>query len=300
MEIDRNKEGASLGPPCSSEEVGTEPEGATLIAGSSLSNAFLPQASLSQIMRFAGCVLGAQPGDIEDVRSRYGDTDIGSARRALEILRRVDLIEYSQGVIQDAGGLTKLNEALAEGDLDFIDRVFQKFEPYRIVRVSLGERGTLAKTQIEAILRATEGREVGKEASIRLGKYLVLLGQAWTDRSADLIDGSMRPDRNAFVAEFQKAYEKYAHDALAKVSDVLPTLCRELRISPWAAKRIWEALSSDQRLSGYKMQPAAGGKPVSHDRVLGGSLQHPIEIAVPVDRIELGGRPVFTIEGPNR
>jgi hypothetical protein len=91
-----------------------------------------------------------------------------------------------------------------------------------------------------------------------------------------------------------RVFDRVAHDNIAKMSDFLPELCREERMSPWSAERTAQKFA--RRLSAtYSFQYAVGGKPTGVDQVISGSLASATELAVPFDRIEIGGRPILTL-----
>ena len=90
-------------------------------------------------------------------------------------------------------------------------------------------------------------------------------------------------------------FARHERDNLARVSDVLLAICRAMRMSPWAAKKQWEAVARERAFDGYSMQPAAGQRAVVDDKVLMGSVDRPAERPV-----ELEGRPIFTIERVTR
>lgn len=265
-----------------------------------LSNAFLPQSSFSQLMRVASYVPKTGITSIESLIQEYGDIDKGNARRSLEILRRLSIIKSQGADLSSAENMSLVERLLAAQELDRLSELFATFSPYTILMENLREHGDLAKSNIEDILRNASDRDVGKESSVRLAKYPILLGQAWTAKVGFISDGSNRPSNEVFLEAFDKSFQAASHDSLAKVQDVLLSLCLELRMSPWAAKRQWQAIAARDGLKKYVMQPAAGQKPIAADKVAGGSLREPAEVPVYVDRIELGERPVFTIEGPSR
>ena len=71
-----------------------------------------------------------------------------------------------------------------------------------------------------------------------------------------------------------------------------------MRTSPWAAKRQIEKFVGARVLPDYSFQPAAGTKPITRDETITGTLDDATTVPVVIDRLYLGKRPVFTIEGP--
>jgi hypothetical protein len=268
-----------------------------ITAPTELSHAFLPQASLTQVLRLGGTVLDCPPQDIDEVRARYGGIDFGNARRGLEILRRCNLITFDGRRVSAGEELRALGDFLSIGELDSISQILLRFKPYKILVETLHNRKILQRSDFLEKLTTEGDRDVAKEASVRLGRFLVLTGQAWTN-DARYLDGSARPNQDAFSEYFDEAFQTVSKNGLARVVELLPELCRRSSMSPWAAKRQIDLAHAAGRLQSYVLQPAAGQKPVAPDSVISGSLLAPLETAVAIDRVDVNGRPIFTIEGP--
>ena len=262
----------------------------------SFSEASLPQASLPWALKIASVIYqsGRIPfAEIMNAIPKDLSSSKGNILRALEVLRRANLIHSNENYIISRPELDAVDSNLRSGDLDQISLQFENFEPYRIVMQILREKGFLLKEEIQNDIQARIGSFVASEASIRLIRYHILLGQCWSDQGKWL-DGSKRPTADQLVAHFDVVFNRVSDDNIAKMSDFLPELCREARISPWAAQRLSERHA--RRLSeSYAFQFAVGGKPVGGDSVLSGSLVALNEVTVPLDRIEIGGRPVLTL-----
>jgi hypothetical protein len=263
-----------------------------------LTDAALPQASLPQVLRLAGAV-SEGPGSLDDILARLPQRErpiAGTAKRGLEILRRVGVISADGTRIVATEKLAALEVALRSEMLDEISSIFTSFEPYSIVLKSLKEKGQLARSEVEGILRRTVNTTVGKEASERLLRFPILLGQGWVDGQL-VLDGSQRPPAEEALRGLYIAFKRSSRHSLARVSDFLSAFCRDLRVSPWAAKRQIARLVADGQLRELSFQPAAGHKPIVHEHVISGTLQHPELTPVAIDRILIGGRPVFTVSG---
>jgi hypothetical protein len=180
--------------------------------------------------------------------------------------------------------------------LDEISATLTLFEPYRVTLQSLKERGQLARNEVEGILRRAINTTVGKEASERLLRFTILLGQGWVDGRL-VLDGSQRPNSEEALRGLYVAFKRSSRHSLARVSDLLPAFCRDLHVSPWTAKKQIGRLVADGQLRELSFQPAAGRKPLVREHVISGTLQHPELTPVAIDRILIGGRPVFTVSG---
>jgi hypothetical protein len=263
-----------------------------------LSDAALPQASLPTMMRLAGTAL-AGPGSLTDLLSRIPERErptADTAKRGLEILRRAGFISFDGVTITSTADLAELDRALPSGRLDDISAKLERFEPYSLVLQALRERGQLARDEVEIALKRSITAPLAKEASERLLRFSVLLGQSWTDDRI-VRDGSHRPSPTEALKGLYFAFRRTSRDGLARVSDLLPAFCRDIRISPWAAERLIADLVVEGQLSELSFQPAAGEKPTGRDQVISGTLQHPELVVIPIDRIAIGGRPVFTVSG---
>jgi len=184
-------------------------------------------------------------------------------------------------------------KALDEGDLDGFSMALRAHAPYAAVLDALGARGRLPRSRIPAGAFGAGMRVTPREA-VALAWMAVGLGQAYTGPGS-FRDGSARPDAPTVARAVTDAFDALAQDGLAKVSDMIPRLCAELRMSPWAlARAIPDAVASGA-LSHLDMSPAAGGPVDSRDRVLAMGERGWELDPVPLDRFHLGQRPIFTI-----
>jgi hypothetical protein len=213
--------------------------------------------------------------------------------RALEVLRRAKLIDFDGDSAASRAELVEFDSNLRSSNLDELSRQFEYFAPYRIIIQQLKSDSELLRENVHELLERSLGESVAQEASLRLVRYHILFGQCWTD-DRKWRDGSQRPSEQQFVEAFGRVFDRVAKDNIARMSDFLPELCREERMSPWAAERAAQQYA--RRLSAdYSFQYAAGGKPTGVDQIISGSLVAPTELVVPLDRIEIGGRPILTL-----
>jgi hypothetical protein len=262
----------------------------------SLSDAILPQASLLQTLTLAGVLREAGPLMLPELLARLPRSKRpteSTARPALEILRRAELISINRQLLVPEAELDALDRSLREDRLDEVSDQLQRFPPYGVALRLLQTNSLIRRSEAQLLLERELGGAVPREASIRLFRYHVLLGQASTELEG-WSDGSFRPNDKEFVDGFAEAFEITARDGLARVIDLVPVLTTNLRMSPWAVQGRITRLAADQ-LAHYSFQPAVGGKPRTSDHVLGGALSGLEEIPVPIDRVFVGGRPVLTI-----
>ncbi|MCJ2055095.1 hypothetical protein MKL09_00800 [Methylobacterium sp. J-048] len=263
-----------------------------------ISSAQLPQASVPQILRLSAVVydLNKPLAVSEVIRNLVDDrpTD-GVARRALEVMRRTELIRYEGGLIYAGSSLRRLKHYLDIGDLDGISGIFKRFLPYEIILDALVERGSMLRTEVEPLLSDRLG-VVGKESSLRVLRYHSCLGQAWTFGDS-IRDGSQRLSDRQAISMFLEVFSESCKDGLASVLDVLTQFCIRGRVSPWAAQRQLKRIISEGGFPSLIFQPAAGARPVVSDPVLSGTLESFELTPIPMDRILIGDRPIFTISG---
>ncbi|MER9677828.1 hypothetical protein NKJ23_00545 [Mesorhizobium sp. M0184] len=261
------------------------------------SHAAIPQSSLPLALRIAGALYASGKLSFAELMEKLpaaNRPNEGNVRRSLEVVRRAKLVDFDGETIISRAELDVVESCLQRADLDGISDQFRNFEPYRVILEHFQQNGELAREHVRSILAAALGADVAQEASIRLVRYHVLLGQCWSD-GAVWRDGSRRPDPPSFLQAFEAAYEDAARDNIAQVSEFLPNFCRAARISPWGVSRSVQEharVLSEKFTFGY----AVGGKPTGVDAVISGSLLGLEEVPVPMDRFEIGGRPVFTLE----
>ena len=113
--------------------------------------------------------------------------------------------------------LGQVDVALRAGDLRVHSSLaLAPFEPYAIALRALKERGQLARSEIEGILRGSVTGTIGTHASERLLHYAVLLGQGWIDGRM-VIDGSKRPTSDEALRGLYVAFKANARDRLVRV-----------------------------------------------------------------------------------
>lgn len=266
----------------------------TLTRRSTLGSA-LPRASLPLSLRLLGRLRRSPGSTPEQMAQDVGNVTPDTVRRACDLLLRLGLASAVDGRFEATKDAGIVDGMLITGDLDGVSSILERFTPYKVLRTTLVQRGSMLKGEVADALRPSLG-SVGKFEAERLPRYHVLLGQAWTDGDR-LFDGSQRPtDRDATEA-FDYAFETTAMDGLARVVDFLPEYCRLSSMSPWAAKRQISRFLAERLLQRYSFQPSAGGKPIVRDEVLVGGLEAIAAEPVVIDRLHLGERPVFTIGG---
>jgi hypothetical protein len=260
--------------------------------------AVLPRASLPQMLRLLGALRRIRHGSVTDVVNAVEADSMAelAARRALEILRRVGVIDFVGSELHATAEAEKIDSALRGGDLDSISLIFERFKPYKALRERLRAAGSLRRGEVTQLLESSVGA-VSNYDGERLPRFHSLLGQAWI--KGDLIqDGSQRlTDRDA-VDAFVAAFGATASDGFAKVVQLLPIFCENTRMSPWAGKRCIERLVAEKALLAYSFQPSAGTKSVFAGEVIAGNLDQILLEQVAIDRIRLGEQPVFTVGGP--
>lgn len=256
----------------------------------------LPRASLPQAFTLLAAARRLGPASAERITAASAKEPItvDNARRALEIMRRADLLRQTGDIYSATPTVDSLDKALAKNDLDAVSSMMTRFEPYARLMELLRRDGSVPRAEVAVRLREALGK-VGSYESERLPRYHVLLGQAWLTGDA-IMDGSQRPtDRDATDA-FDMAFEASASDGIASVIDLLRVFCERTRMSPWASKRRIEGFVRQNLLSDYSFQTAAGRRPITGEPVLAGSLDTLVLEPVVIDRLQLGQRPVFTVE----
>lgn len=265
-------------------------------------DAYLPRASLVQVLKVGGSLRSLKQGDLTAIVENMPSVDRPTpeiARRALQILQRLGAALHEGAEYLATSKLDQMNDELAAQNLDSLSSHFIKFAPYELILRVLQEKERLNKEDVEPILREAAKSDLNTDAASRLPRFHVLLGQAWTDGDFT-VDGSRRPADDEFRVAFSGCFSELARDGLAKVGELLPSLCRTLRMSPWAAARRIDSLVRAGGLEGFAFQPAAGRRPIVKDKVVSGQLDSVTEVGVPMDRLLIAGRPVFTVAGDTR
>jgi hypothetical protein len=260
----------------------------------------LPEASFIQVLRVAGALLEGGAG-IDDlvsrIEERYRPTN-RIAPMAIEILIRAGFAIINGDLFAPTDSLKLLDEALSEENLDEASRLWISFPPYNSYLNKLREKNSIEVSEIPGLLESDLRARPTIEACERLSRSLVFLGQAWTEKreGKDIIcDGSARPEDKDMINTFSSLFAEKSHDGLCPIIELLPDLCRLLKISPWAASRQLQHLVQENTLPDYSFQPSAGKKITRRDFIVKGRLGGLQMIPVPLDRIQIGDRPIFTI-----
>lgn len=261
------------------------------------STSALPEASFVQVLRLGGALLEG-PGTLTSLLTRIPEGARPGeqvARMAMELLLRAGFVRIIDGEqLVETEDLRLLDRTLVAENLDEANNIWARFPPYGALLSALRKKDGLERGALPAILEPALGKRPSKEACERFLRVPVYLGQAWTD-SGLLRDGTARPSDDIATEHFSRLFEEKARDGLCPVANLLPELCRLLRISPWAASGQIRRLVQEDRFSDLSFQPAAGKRIVSRDQVVTGSLGGVRIVSIPMDRIEIGGRPVFTV-----
>jgi hypothetical protein len=262
----------------------------------SFSRAPLPEVAFPQVVRLAAAV-GGEGGTIDEIRARIAKENRPSAdisRSAAEVLVRSSLVALGDMVLHPTEKLGQFLDALSKTDLDSASRIFSAYPAYRSVIEILGEAQAITVSGADRLLSSRLGAKPSREGNERLWRVAVYLGQAWSD-GPDLRDGTSRPDQEVVRKVFLGVFDELAQDGLCALSELLPAFCRRLRISPWYAQQVIQTLVVEDRLSELSFQPSAGKRLNARDQVI--TLHHG-EVRVvssPIDRLDIGGRPVFTV-----
>lgn len=260
----------------------------------------IPRASLPQMLRLLGSARRLGPSTAENIVAgmQGGTISVDKARRPLEILRRIRLLDQAEDTYRPTSDVELVDAALRTSDLDSLSSILGRFAPYRLFLEALRSRGQLKRAEVVPLIHDLVGA-AGIAESERLPHFHIILGQAWTTGDS-ILDGSQRAtDRDATDA-FESAFREVASVGIARVLDLLPRFCELTRTSPWAAKRQIERFVAARVLPEYSFQPAAGTKPVTRNETITGTLDDAATEPVVIDRLYLGERPVFTVEGPSR
>jgi hypothetical protein len=262
----------------------------------SFSRALLPEVAFPQVVRLAAAV-GGEGGTIDDIRARIAKENrpsVDIARSAAEVLLRCSLVVLSDMILRPTDKLGQFLDALSKTDLDLASRIFSEYPAYRSVIEILREAEAIAVSGADGLLSSRLGAKPSREGNERLWRTAVYLGQAWSD-GPDLRDGTARPDQEVIRSVFLEIFEKLAQDGLCALSELLPAFCRRLRVSPWYAQQVIQTLVIEDRLSELSFQPSAGKRLNARDQVI--TLHHGEVrmVSSPIDRLDIGGRPVFTV-----
>jgi hypothetical protein len=261
-----------------------------------LSSAVLLEVSFPQVLRLGNAVLEG-PGQLTEILNRLQEGTRPSneiARLAAEMLVRAGLVEFRAGILKPGDRLSQLATALDEANLDEASKIWESYEAYAILKGLVQENGSVKAQETYKTISRVLGKAPSREGSDRLWRLPVYLGQAWSD-GAELLDGSRRPAPEQVVQHFLMLFEDLQQDGLCLLSNIVPRLCRELRMSPWAAAHEIQASVEEGLLPTVSFQPSAGKRLVARDQVVArkdGQIQ---TVGVPIDRIEIGGRPVFAV-----
>ncbi len=265
------------------------------LTGGVFSKAVLLEVSFPQVLRVANAV-ALTPTSLVEVMGAIHEASRPSpeiGRLAAEMLLRAGLIDVADGNISGTAALPRLLDALDARNLDAASEVWQSYAPYMTVLSILRSQAVVELKNSHSILSQTADHG-SREGNDRLWRIPVYLGQAWNDDGL-LRDGSARPHKEATRVAVLALFNDFQNDGLCPVRELLPRLCRDLRMSPWIASRIIQELVEAGMLPELSFQPSAGGKIVARDQIVfreNGEIQ---TAAVAMDRLEVSRRPVFTI-----
>ncbi len=261
------------------------------------SRASLPEVAFPHVIRLA-VVLADGAGRIPQLSKRISDATRPSnaiARAAAEVLLRGDFatVTADQELVPN-DRLARLIEHLTVGDLDSASALWEKYQPFYNAIALLKERSNLKPAIATADLAKRLGIKDAPDRSERVWRLPVFLGQAWSDGD-QVFDGTSRPNMETVREAFLRAFSRTEQDGLSSLADLLPQFCRALRCTPWFAQHVIPALVSEDRLPEVSFQPSAGKKLSSHDQVIGLQGGEIRLQSSPTDRLDIGGRPVFTV-----
>lgn len=264
-----------------------------------LSSAPLPEAPFLDILRLGGALLRGT-GSVEILRERIEEQTRPSeeiAKHACEVLRRAGFASLTEGNLTGTEHLSTLNERIASGDLDGASALWrERYSPYRALVELLQAEGSVKFADLPAVLAEVTAGEPGRRACEHLARAVVRLGQAWSSEDK-ILDGSQRPDDEKFVATIMQLVRKHARDGLVSYSILLPRLCEELRMSPWAAGMQLQRLAKEGALPELTFSGSLGTVGRAHPAVpiVAGSLADIREVPIPLDRLKYGPRLVYTL-----
>lgn len=213
---------------------------------------------------------------------------------AAEFLLRAGLAVPEGKQLIATKALESLDEALERGDLDKASAQLQSFGPYRAILEALRANSKLDSDAVGNVLAREIGKEPSKDSRKRFTQVPIYLGQAWTHESM-LCDGTARPNDETIMDCFRRAFDEKARDGLCAITELLFELRRLLCISPWFAFQQLARIVEANQLAEYSFQPSAGKPVVSRCEVVKGRLVDLQTLLIPMDRIEVNGRPVFTV-----
>ena len=260
------------------------------------STATLPEASFLQVLRLGGALLQGQ-AQLPDLIMRMPESKKPSkevANMGAEFLLRAGLAITEDQQLIATKALESLDQSLEQGDLDEASAQFRNFGPYRALLEALQMNSRLDFDAVGDVLAREIGKVPSKDSSKRFIQVPVYLGQAWREGST-LCDGTARPDDDTIMDSFRRAFDAKARDGLCAIKELLFELRRSLRISPWFAFRQLARIVEANQLAEYSFQPSAGKPILSRCEVFRGGLADLQTLVIPMDRIQVNGRPVFTV-----
>lgn len=197
----------------------------------------IPRASLPQMLRLLGSARRLGPSTAEGIVAgmQGGTISVDKARRPLEILRRIRLLDQTEDSYRPTSDVELIDAAMRTSDLDSLSSVLERFDPYRLFLEALRSRRQLKRAEVVPLIHDLVGA-AGVAESERLPRFLIILGQAWTIGDT-ILDGSQRATDRDATDSFETAFREVASVGIARVLDLLPRFCTLTRTSPWAAKR---------------------------------------------------------------
>lgn len=260
------------------------------------SRASLPEASFPQIVRIAVSASrrGSTIGELLDGISREVRPSEDIARAAVEVLLRSSLLTGDGSRLIATETLRDFLQAIAALKLDLASQILCAYQPYRWVMEILREREVVDKGFAYDSLAARLDLRPSREGCERLWRVPVYLGQAWSDDSG-IRDGSQRPDQLQIRDVFLNAFNALSQDGLCPLRELIPFVCGKLRVSPWYLQSSIQALVSEDRLAEVSFQPSAGKRLMARDQVINIHSGDVRVISLPLDRMDIAGKPVFTV-----
>ncbi|MGA7562060.1 MAG: hypothetical protein WBW55_02520 [Desulfobaccales bacterium] len=265
------------------------------------SKVILPEAAFIQVLRLGGSLLEGK-GTLDDLVNRIEEGHRPTERiapMAIEILIRAGFASLEGDLVTPTDNLKLLDDFLAVENLDEANRLWTNFLPYGLYFSKLRDKGSIEISDLPLIFEDEIGGRPTIEACERFAHAPVVLGQAWTDKidnNKNIIrDGSARPHDKTAIESFSSIFEAKERDGLCSIIDLLSDFCRSLRISPWAASKQLQHLVEENFLRDYSFQPSAGKRVAGRDYIVKGRLGGLQIYPVPLDRIQIGDRPIFTI-----
>jgi hypothetical protein len=253
-------------------------------------------ANLLDVLRLGGALLSA-PSTLEELSRSPSFSAQGSIREvegAAEVLLGSGLAVWQGPQLLATELLKGLDEALGRGDLDSVSTLLAKYRPYGVLLEELETHRVVERKFLDDVLQGFTGNAAAFDQLIR---FPVLLGQTWTQAGDDVLrDGSKRPSPEAFAEVFRAVFASVEKQGLVSVAELIPLLCAECSMSPWAVRRmLMDEVDVTRMLPEFDFEPAAA---VRRTGVVGevvvGSLSKPMVARLSATFV-IGGKPVLAV-----